>query len=304
MKTIFCLVGPTAIGKSDLALRLAEFFPIEIISMDSAMVYRGMDIGTAKPSLFERQKVTHYLIDILSPNESFSVGDFFNEVRVLADRILSRGKFPLITGGSLMYFNVIKNGMASLPKHDEQFRLFFQERKNSIGLNNLHFELQSIDQVYSSKISVNDEKRIERGLEIYYLTGKKPSEMLKKRDFLPFRMINFYLSDCIDNLRLRIKERLHKMLQRGLVAEVDNLIKSGISTNSVAMQNIGYKQVILYLKGKINLEEMEQQIFYATSRLAKHQLTWLKKWINEEIQLRASDRNLFNVIKNRIELML
>ena len=130
MKVIFCLVGPTATGKSDLALRLAEFFPIEVISMDSAMVYRGMDIGTAKPSLSERQKVMHHLIDILSPNESFSAGDFFKGVSDLADKVLSRGKLPLIVGGSLMYFNVIKNGMASLPQRDEQFRLFFQERKN------------------------------------------------------------------------------------------------------------------------------------------------------------------------------
>jgi len=274
-------MGPTATGKTDLAITLANHIPCEIISADSAMVYRRLDIGTAKPSPEIRQAIPHHLIDICEANEIYTAGKFCRDTTALIKAIHMRGKIPLIVGGTMLYFHLLQNGMANLPPRNDDIRMKLTQQAQKKGWQTLHQMLENIDSKTAQKLHPNDAQRIQRALEIYYITGKTPSELYAEQK----RQSPFYYHSIIllplskASLHERIKARFEKMLSSGFVHEVDTLLKQkGLSSELPALRTVGYRQIGQYLQGYYNYETMVEKALLATKHLAKHQLTWLKRW--------------------------
>ncbi len=279
---IVCIMGPTGSGKSALSLELAKIMPCEIISVDSAIVYRGMDIGTAKPSKEERGVVPHHLIDIRDPAEKYSAAEFCQNAHKLIQEIQSRNRTPLLVGGTMLYFKALQEGLSDMPSADKKIREKISNEAKEIGWSKLHERLSGVDPEAAKKIHANDAQRIQRALEVYELTGK-PISALQNRsaidNSLP-KMINLALGG-IDRkiLHDRIEKRFDEMLNRGLVEEVKKLYNRGdLNPDLPSMRAVGYRQVWQYLSGEIDYEIMREKAIAATRQLAKRQLTWLKSW--------------------------
>lgn len=278
----FAILGPTAGGKTALALRIAEYFPCEIISLDSALIYQNMDIGTAKPSLAERRAVQHHLIDIVTPLQHYSAADFVADCVRLVGEIHQRGRFPLIVGGTMMYYHALTQGLNTLPTADEQIRSQLQEIKQKQGLEELYRQLQIVDLVTARRLSHNDSQRIERALEVFLLTGKPLSEHFKEQQNAE-QTLNLHMLTLIpeprDKLHAQINQRFIGMLKDGFLDEVCSLKKrySELTADLPSMRCIGYRQAWAHLNGETDYAQFVAQGQAATRQLAKRQLTWLRK---------------------------
>jgi tRNA dimethylallyltransferase len=274
------LMGPTASGKTDIAIRLREHFPCDIISVDSALVYRGMDIGTAKPDAATLAHTPHRLIDFLDPEESYSAGEFVRDACREMDDIFAAGRIPLLVGGTMMYFRALTRGIASLPGADDATRDALDAEAEEHGWPVLHAELERVDPSAAARIKPNDRQRIQRALEVYRVSGKPLSEW--QEDSAPAR-------DDIDYLKIglnieprsvlheRCEQRLDAMLEGGFVAEVERLRqRPGLTADHPSMRAVGYRQFWQHLDGDYDLAEARDRALFATRQLAKRQITWLR----------------------------
>ena len=278
-KTAYALLGPTASGKSRLAMQLAATRPIEIVSTDSAQVYRGMDIGTAKPSAEERRAVPHHLIDLLDPTERYSAGRFREDAIRSVGEIHSRGKIPLLVGGSMLYYRALSQGLDELPAANPEIRALIDADASKKGWPALHAELAKLDPATAARLKPGDARRIQRALEVRRLTGKPISEFQNKsRIDLPFELRAFSLIPEIrSELHQRIAERFDEMLKAGLVEELKALRKKfRLSAELPSMRCVGYRQAWEFLEGKSSEKELRETGIAATRQLAKRQLTWLR----------------------------
>jgi tRNA dimethylallyltransferase len=277
-----CLMGPTASGKTALALALCEHYACEIISVDSALVYRGMDIGTAKPDANELARVPHHLIDIRDPAEPYSAAEFRGDALRLMDEISARGRIPLLVGGSMLYFKVLRDGIAPLPVADTEVREQIASEAQRLGWPALHAELARVDPRAAANIHPNHSQRIQRALEVFRLTGTAISELQQDNaaGVVSHRMLSFSLAP-VDRqvLHARIAARFQQMLDAGFIDEVDRLYRRGdLHAELPSIRAVGYRQVWAYLAGEIDFETAVEQGIAATRQLAKRQLTWLRGW--------------------------
>jgi tRNA dimethylallyltransferase len=289
---IICLMGPTASGKTALAFEIAKHFPCEIISVDSAMVYRGMDIGTAKPSTAERASVPHHLIDIRDPEDAYSAGDFRRDALQLIDDITARGKTPLLVGGTMLYFKALQSGIAELPMADPLVRVTIESRAETEGWNKLHAELSTLDPVAAARINPNDSQRIARALEVFYVSGKTLSawhqENAVPASSHPFVNIALMPADRAW-LHERIAKRLDQMMAAGFMQEVEKLMQQhDLKRDLPSMRSVGYQECWSYLCHEITYDTMLDKIRAATRQLAKRQMTWLRSW--PELKLLEADQ--------------
>ncbi len=278
-KVIF-LMGPTASGKTALSVELAKCINAEIISVDSALVYKGMDIGTAKPNLQERQGIPHHLIDILDPSEVFSTGEFRRQALQLIDEITSRNKVPLLTGGTMLYFNSLLRGLAVLPASDPLIREQLDKEFAVLGKQAMHKKLQAIDPQAAARIHPNDPQRIQRALEVFQISGKTISSYFEQQvNELPFRPIKLVVAPTQrKTLHMMIEKRFQKMLHDGLVDEVKILFQRGdLDVNMPSIRAVGYRQVWAHLQHDYDYQAMQEKGVVATRQLAKRQFTWLRK---------------------------
>jgi len=278
------IMGPTASGKTASALAIAERIPSEIISVDSALVYRGMDIGTAKPTREELAAVPHHLIDIIDPLDSYSVAQFRKDTLRLVDEISARGKLPLLVGGTMLYFKGLADGLDDLPGADPEVRAALDEEAARLGWPAMHARLATVDPETAARLAPADSQRIQRALEIYTLSGKPMSELLAQREKteLPFELLSFALepSDRAvlhDRIARRFDIMLQDSPQGNLITEVEALRKRGdLHLGLPSIRCVGYRQAWEYLDGSIDYATMRETGIIATRQLAKRQLTWLR----------------------------
>jgi len=275
------LMGPTGSGKSDIAIRLAEQLPLEIISVDSALVYRGMDIGTAKPDLKQRARIAHHLIDIRDPAASYSAGEFTRDAQRAMEEIWRRGRQPLLVGGTMLYFHALSAGMARLPEANPAVRAQLELDAARLGWAALHDELAEVDPQAAARIHVNDPQRIQRALEVFRLTGETITKLQQTRlsVFADVNVIEFAIAPLERaELHTKIELRFKAMLDAGFVAEVRTLYERGdLSAEHPSMRAVGYRQVWSHLAGQCGLNEASEQAIAATRQLARRQLTWLRR---------------------------
>jgi len=279
---IICLMGPTASGKTNLAIEISQHFPCDIISVDSGMVYRGMDIGTAKPTTEQQEIAPHRLIDICDPNEAYSAGRFRKDALREIENILKQDRIPLLVGGTMLYFRTLQRGLSELPNADLTVRQKILEEARQIGWQALHKKLAKIDSVTAGRIHPNDSQRIQRALEIYEITGKNMTELLIKKNIQPlhYQILNIAIAPVQRSiLHERIEKRFEQMLKKGFIEEVERLFKRGdLHSDLPSMCTCGYRQVWQYLIRKLTYDEMRERAIIATRQLAKRQLTWLRNW--------------------------
>ena len=279
-RTAILLMGPTATGKTDLAVRLCERFPCDVISVDSALVYRGMDTGTAKPDTETLESTPHRLIDIRDPEESYSAGEFIRDAYREMDDILAAGRIPLLVGGTMMYFRALTEGIAELPAADQQVRQAIDVEAEEAGWPALHERLQEVDPVIAARIQPNDKQRIQRALEVYRSSGTPLSEWQRasapQRD--DFRYLKIGLNiEPRSLLHARIAKRLDRMIETGFINEMKALRqRSGLTADHPSMRSVGYRQFWRYLDGDYSLDEASDRALFATRQLAKRQITWLR----------------------------
>ena len=276
------LMGPTASGKTALAVELVQRFPMEIISVDSALIYKGMDIGSAKPDAETLAKAPHRLIDFLDPSESYSAADFREDALKAMAEITAQGKIPLLVGGTMLYFKVLKEGIAKLPPADETIRAQLLLEAQEKGWPALHRELEQVDPESAARLNPNDAQRLQRALEVYRATGRSLTQWHKqqKTETFPYEVVNIAVSPT-DRAVLhdRIAQRFHEMLTQGFYDEVKALYNRGdLNPNMPSMRAVGYRQMWDCLDGKISYAEMEERGIIATRQLAKRQITWLRSW--------------------------
>ena len=276
------IMGPTASGKTAAALHIARHLPCEIISVDSALVYREMDIGSAKPSLTERAAVPHHLIDILEPTASYSVMQFRQDAIALVADIHARGKLPLLVGGTMLYFKALRDGLDDLPQADPALRAALDRDIAAHGIQALHARLAVLDPITAARLKPADSQRIQRAMEIITLTGQPMSSLLARapKIALPFTLLPIALEPCERSvLHQRIADRFDQMLQAqpGLLDEVRALRARGdLHAGLPSMRGVGYRQAWDYLEGSMDLATLREQGMAATRQLAKRQLTWLR----------------------------
>jgi len=303
---VIILMGPTASGKTRLAIELAHALDGEVISVDSALVYRGMDIGTAKPSLPEREGIPHHLIDILDPSEAYSTGRFRSDAVASINSVIQRGRLPILAGGTFLYFNALLKGLAELPAADPKVREAIEAEAAEQGWDRLHAELGRVDPSAAGRIHRNDPQRIQRALEVYRLTGTPLSQLCAIQPTpLPYRFCTLALAPANrDELRSRIRQRFLEMLDRGLIEEVRRLRELGsLHPDLPSMRSVGYRQVWAYLEGKCTQAEMIELGIIATRQFAKRQMTWLRKE-TEAFQLQTEDRLLKEKALQRVGAFL
>lgn len=273
------LMGPTATGKTAAVIELAKQLPLEIISVDSAMVYRGLDIGTAKPPLVERAGVTHHLIDIREPAEIYSAGEFRRDALGLIDEIGNRGRLPVLVGGAMLYFNVLLHGLADLPEADAEIRQSLDAEAERVGWPAMHRRLVAIDPGAAAKIRENDAQRIQRALEVFAISGRTISSFHRQTAQEPaanFLKIALWPEDR-EQLARKISERFDGMMAQGLLGEVESLYRRDeLHADLPAMRCVGYRQLWQHLAGETDLQQAVEHAKAATRRLAKRQLTWLR----------------------------
>jgi len=278
------LLGPTASGKSALALEIARQVPVEIISVDSAQIYRGMNIGTAKPDAELLQRAPHHLLDVLEPHESYSAARFRDDALALMREITERDRIPLLVGGTMMYFQALTEGLNDLPEADPMVRLMIDTMAQEQGWPNVHENLRRVDPETAARLAPNDSQRIQRALEVYYLTNQPLSKLLQKPKYVyfPYTPIRISLvpSDR-EILHMRIAQRFDAMLAAGLVAELRKLREEyGLEAGMPSMRSVGYRQAWEHLDGRIDAAALREQGIAATRQLAKRQLTWLRAMEN------------------------
>lgn len=278
------LMGPTASGKTDLAIALRQQLPVEVISVDSALIYRGMDIGTAKPSQAELELAPHRLIDILDPAESYSVMNFREDALREMAEITSQGKIPLLVGGTMLYYKSLLDGLSPLPSADPSVRAQIEAKAEQIGWSGLHQILSQIDPIAAERINPNDSQRINRALEVFYISGKTMTELTASQgEGIPYDIIQFAIAPQDRAvLHQRIEQRFHKMIDLGFEQEVRKLYERGdLSVDLPSIRCVGYRQMWEYLAGQISLDEAIFKGICATRQLAKRQITWLRGWTSE-----------------------
>ena len=273
-------MGPTASGKTELAVELVRRLPMEIISVDSALVYRGMDIGTAKPSPAVRAEAPHRLIDICDPEQPYSAAQFRDDALKAMAEITAAGRIPLLVGGTMLYFRALSQGLSPLPAADPTVRRRLEEEAAECGWRALHERLAEVDPEAAARINANDPQRIQRALEVYELTGVVLSELTRRgeRAPLPYRLVKLAVAPQERSvLHERIARRFEAMINEGLVEEVRRLrARPGLHRDLPAVRAVGYRQVWDYLEGRCDYEQMIKNGIVATRRLAKRQLTWLR----------------------------
>ena len=278
--TAILLMGPTASGKTDLAISLCKRFPCDVISVDSALVYRGMDIGTAKPDPETLARTPHRLIDIREPEESYSAGEFVRDAYREMDEIFAAGRIPLLVGGTMMYFRALTEGIAALPSADEAIRRTIDAEAAERGWPALHEELQLVDPQAAQRIKPKDRQRIQRALEVYRSSGQPLSDW--QRNSAPARDDIAYLKVGLNIeprslLHERIARRLDLMIDGGFIDEMKRLReRPGLLADCPAMRSVGYRQFWQYLEGDYSLGEARDRALFATRQLAKRQITWLR----------------------------
>lgn len=280
IQKVICILGPTATGKTDIALELSEILPVKIISVDSAMIYRGMDIGTSKPSTLTLDKYPHGLIDILDPIETYSVGRFLVDVQVEIQQAFKEKLIPLLVGGTMMYFNALQKGIAKLPTGNQEMRDKLVGQAKEIGWEEMHKKLSEFDEVSYTKIKSTDTHRTLRALEVYYLTGTPISEFITVKPEYDFDLKYFgILPTDREQLHANITARATHMLASGFVEEVTALReKNDLSLELPSMKSVGYRQIWEFLDNEYSYNEMQAKLIAATRQLAKRQMAWLRKW--------------------------
>ena len=306
IQSVVTLRGPTASGKTDLAIDLSDRLPIEIVSVDSVMVYRGLNIGSAKPDQKILNNYPHHLIDICDPSVNYSLGDFYEDANEAIKFIHSKERIPMLVGGTMMYFNTLTKGLSDLPSSDQAIRKKLEDEADEIGWPQLHKRLSKIDPVSGEKIEANDKQRIQRALEVYELSGKPLSSFFsdnrKKSDYEFFNISLF--PDDRETLYKRIEDRFDQMLDHGLVDEVRALLnRPELSSSHNSMKSIGYKEICAHIEGKQTLIEAKEKSILATRRLAKRQLTWLRS-LDDSQKINTFDndlnKKLYNLISDEI----
>jgi tRNA dimethylallyltransferase len=273
-------MGPTASGKTGVAVELARELPCEIISVDSAQVYRHMNIGTAKPDAATLEATPHHLVDVIEPDERFSAARFRDDAQALMREITERGRIPLLTGGTMLYFKTLLEGLSELPQADPAIRLVIDTMADESGWPALHQELQRVDPKTAARLEPNDAQRIQRALEVFYITERPMSDILKKPKYVyfPYTPIKIALvPGDRAGLHDRIAARFEAMLELGLIGELRKLRKDyALDPSMPSMRCVGYRQAWQYLDGEIGLTALREQGIAATRQLAKRQLTWLR----------------------------
>lgn len=278
---ILCLAGPTASGKSASTHILAQHWPIEVIVMDSATIYRDMDIGTAKPSAEEQAAIPHHLLDIRDPAESYSAAEFATDATRLIQEIRARGHYPVLCGGTMLYYKALREGLNDLPQADPAIRQQLDERAQEIGWPGMHEELTRIDPVTAARLAPRDSQRIQRALEIFHISGKTMSDWLKDKA-QPQEGSHQYVTMSLEPedrfwLHKRIAVRYHDMIEQGLLQEVEKLYqRPDLHPGLPSIRCVGYRQLWSYLDGEVSLDLAIEQAIAATRQLAKRQLTWLR----------------------------
>lgn len=304
MNPLIILAGPTAVGKTELSLQLAQRLEAEIISADSMQVYKRMDIGTAKPSLEERKAVPHHLIDLVEPNQDFSVADYQKCFEQTVASIYAKGKLPLLTGGTGLYIRACIQGFNLEPGEPlPDLRKKLKEEAEQYGPDYIHQRLVKVDPVAAAKIHPNDVRRVIRALEVFQNTGVPISQLQQKKNSrFKYNVIYLFLNRERDELYRRIELRVDRMISEGLVEEVHSLLESGFSPQLKSMQSLGYKQICSYLQQEISLEEAIASIKQETRHYAKRQLTWFRKEpIDYLINVSGEFQEFFGDILNYIE---
>lgn len=283
---VILLLGPTASGKTDLAMSISDKFTTDIISVDSAMIYKGMDIGTSKPSRELLRKYPHALVDIIEPHESYSVGRFSSDVKDAIETTLSNNRVPILVGGTMMYFNALLNGLDTLPESDPRVREKLEFMIKDKGLAYMHSLLVKVDPESGARIHPNDPQRIQRALEVYYSSGSSITSyygnakqaLLSGYDVLPL-VINVEDRKVLHD---RIARRFHTMLEQGFIEEVQKLLSKSTEPNQPqGLRSVGYSQAWSYLQGEYNYDKFVDKSIIATRQLAKRQITWLRKIAND-----------------------
>ena len=294
------LMGPTASGKTKLAIELCEHLPCEIISVDSALIYRGMDIGTAKPNAAELKKAPHRLINILDPAQSYSVAEFRKDALLAMQDITARGNIPLLVGGTMLYYKALIDGLSPLPKSDQDIRRAIETQAEESGWERLHQQLAQIDPASAKRIHPNDPQRLIRALEVYLLTNRSMTDLMTTRSApIPYNIKQFYIApEDRKVLHQRIAQRFQQMVDIGFQAEVEKLKNRGdLHLNLPSIRCVGYRQMWQHLDGDFDFNEMREKSIAATRQLAKRQLTWLRGWGNIYSLDTFSSDNLMKVIK-------
>ena len=291
-KPIALILGPTASGKTDLAINICNTIPAEIISVDSVMVYKDCDIGSAKPSKDILFKHKHHLVDCIEPDLIYSVADFYKSSLKLISEIHNKNKLPLFVGGSMMYFKSLIYGLDNLPERNDSYRKELEKIKNENGIDALYEMLKELDPKYAEQVNISDEKRIIRALEVVKSSGNNFSSMVgyKNKDYLTSNY-SIHQFGILDEDRLllhsRIEERLEMIIQNGLIDEVHDLLnKYNIPENHPLRKSVNYKQAISFLNKEYDSNEFFKRALYATRQLAKRQMTWLRSW---------DDLNVFDI---------
>lgn len=287
------LMGPTASGKSALAMELVRRLPCDIISVDSALVYRGMDIGTAKPTPAELAVAPHRLIDVRDPLQSYSAADFCQDALQEMAAITALGRIPLLVGGTMLYYKALLEGLSPLPEADPHIRATIEAQAAESGWGALHAELCRIDPVAGARIHRNDPQRLSRALEVFRITGKTLTELTQQQGpGLPYQTLQYAIAPLDRQmLRQRIAERFDAMLALGFEAEVRNLVARGdLHPELPSMRCVGYRQMWDYLSGVLDYAEMRYRGIVATNQLAKRQMTWLRGWSHPLIWLETGSQ--------------
>lgn len=299
------LMGPTTSGKTGLAVDLVKRFPVELISVDSALVYRGMDIGTAKPDAATLALAPHYLIDIIDPTEAYSAAQFRTDALRLMTDITTRGKIPLLVGGTMLYFKALQGGLSHLPQADVAIRARLDAEAASLGWPAMHAKLAKIDAETAARLKPADSQRIQRALEVFEISGKPMSALFKESvsTALPYRLLKIALIPSNRAvLHQRIAARFDIMLGQGLLEEATGLLKNypTLRSGMPSMRCVGYRQALQYLDGEFDLIALREKGIAATRQLAKRQLTWLRG-MDDTIEVDCTDGNILDSINRIIE---
>jgi tRNA dimethylallyltransferase len=302
------LMGPTASGKTAATIRLCAALPVEIISVDSALVFNEMDIGTAKPDAATLLKAPHHLINLISPDEAYSAAHFRSDALALMADITARGKIPLLVGGTMLYFKALQEGLSGLPEADPEIRAHLDREAAKIGWPAMHEKLALIDPETAHRLKPNDMQRIQRALEVFALTGQTMTALYAQQnnEVLPYHLLKIALVPSDRKvLHERIALRFNQMLQQGLVDEVVALLKKypNLTVESTSMRCVGYRQVLAYLNGEYDLAELNDRGVFATRQLAKRQLTWLRG-MDDILEVDCLAENMEEVVLEKIKQVL
>nr|WP_067287123.1 tRNA (adenosine(37)-N6)-dimethylallyltransferase MiaA [Marinobacterium profundum] len=299
------LMGPTAAGKTALAMELHDRLPCDIISVDSALIYRGMDIGTAKPSVEELARYPHRLVDIRGPEQSYSAAEFREDALAEMAKITAAGRIPLLVGGTMMYFNALQQGLAKMPEADPVLRARLEEEARQQGWPAMHRRLAEVDPQAAARLKPNDSQRVQRALEVFELSGRSMSEHWRDQEqtVLPYQVHSFAVMppERVE-LHQRIEQRFQRMLELGLVDEVERVLwsRGDLELSHPSVRCVGYRQVWEYLAGRWDYETMVFKGIVATRQLAKRQITWLRSW-NDLQWLQTNDRQLVSKALKLVE---